>query len=126
MPPKPGLLIPSATGGDDMEMGIVLPIAAMGLDHHDIAALKGMAADPCEDIIQALDTTAHECAQQDSGVLIEGSTQHGRHSQDDMAIDDTLMQHTADLAHPVIDVDFGAAETQRRFIAHRQAMGALT
>src|SRR5215470_163975 len=42
-----------------------------------------------------------------------------------MAIDDTLVQHPADLADPGVDVDFGAAQAQRRFTAHRDAMGAL-
>src|SRR5215470_13324684 len=43
-----------------------------------------------------------------------------------MAIDDTLVQHPADLADPVVDVDFGAAQAQRRFTAHGDAMGALS
>ena len=72
MPPLAGLAIPSATGGDDMQMGIVLPIAPMGLDNHDVAALEGVATDSGEDIIQALDATTHERAQQDMCVLIEG------------------------------------------------------
>src|SRR5215216_3863320 len=42
-----------------------------------------------------------------------------------MTIDDTLMQHLAHLADPVIHVDFGAAQAQRRFAAHGDAMGAL-
>jgi hypothetical protein len=40
----------------------------------------------------------------------------------DVAIDDTVMQHLAD---PGVDVDFGTAQAQRRFAAHRHAMCAL-
>src|SRR5919199_540369 len=43
-----------------------------------------------------------------------------------MTIDDTLVQHPADLADPGVDVDFGAAQAQRRFTAHSDAMGALS
>ena len=43
-----------------------------------------------------------------------------------MAIDDALMEHLADLAHPVVHIDFGTAQAQRRFTAHRDEMFALT
>src|SRR4029450_836215 len=43
-----------------------------------------------------------------------------------MPIDDPLVEHLADLAHPVVDIDFGTAQTQRRFTAHRDAMGAFS
>src|SRR4029450_2176430 len=43
-----------------------------------------------------------------------------------MAIDGALMQHPADLADPVVDVHFGTTQAQRRFTAHRDAMGALS
>src|SRR4029453_14030129 len=42
-----------------------------------------------------------------------------------MAIDHALMEHLADLAHPVVDIDFGTAQAQRRFTAHRDEMFAL-
>src|SRR5215510_12757099 len=42
-----------------------------------------------------------------------------------MAIDHALMEPLADLAHPVVDIDFGTAQAQRRFTAHRDAMFAL-
>jgi hypothetical protein len=43
-----------------MQMRIVLSIAAMRLDDHDVATLKGAATDQAEDVIQALHSTAHE------------------------------------------------------------------
>src|SRR5215470_15580943 len=42
-----------------------------------------------------------------------------------MAIDHALMQHLADLAHPVVNIDLGTAQAQRRFTAHRDEMFAL-
>ena len=51
MLPLAGLAIPSTTGGNDMQMGMVLPIASMGLDHHNVPALKGVATDLGEDIV---------------------------------------------------------------------------
>src|ERR1700720_2080069 len=42
-----------------------------------------------------------------------------------MPIDDALMEHLADLAYPVVHIDFGTAQAQRRFTAHRNDMFAL-
>src|SRR6516165_2161936 len=42
-----------------------------------------------------------------------------------MTVDDALMEHPTDLADPVVDVDFGAAQAQRRLTTHRDLMGAL-
>jgi hypothetical protein len=51
MDPLLRLPIPAATRRDDMQMRVVLPIASMGLDDDDIAALELCAADPAKDII---------------------------------------------------------------------------
>ena len=53
-------------------MGIGLSIAPMRLDHHDVAVRELTATDPCEDIIQARNATAHESPQHDVYVVIEG------------------------------------------------------
>src|SRR5215471_4079068 len=42
-----------------------------------------------------------------------------------MTVDDALMEHPAHLADPVVDVDFGAAQAQRRLTTHSDLMGAL-
>src|SRR5207244_2253399 len=125
MHPLPGLWIPSPTGGDDMQMRVVLAIATMRLDDPDIATLQGPATHPAEAIIQALHATAHERTQHFLSVLIKCRAQQRGHRQHHMTIDHPLMQHGADLAHPVIDIDFRAAKTQRRFTAHRDPMGAF-
>jgi hypothetical protein len=91
-------------------MRIVLPVAAMRLDDHDIAPLEGAATGPAEDLIQAPHPTAHERTQHRLGLLIKRLPEYLRHSQDDMAIDHALMEHLTDLADPVVDVDFGAAQ----------------
>jgi hypothetical protein len=93
-----------------VQMGVVLPIAAMRLDDDDVAAFEGSATDPAEDIIQTPHPTPHERTQHRVGLLIKRFPEDLRHGQDDMAVDDTLMQHLADLADPVVHVDFGAAQ----------------
>src|SRR4029434_27686 len=123
MPPLLALRIPSSTRGNDMQMGVVLAVAAMGLDDHDIAPFERLATETAPDIIQAPDPTAYKRTQHVFGTLIKRVSQHCRHSQDDMAIDDTLMQHRADLTHPVVDIHCRAAEAQRRFTTHRDPMG---
>ena len=71
MHPLLRLPIPAATGGDDVQVGVVLAIAPMGLDHHNVAPLEGTAADAREDSVQARDATAHKRTQQDLGILIK-------------------------------------------------------
>ena len=119
------LPIIAPTGGDQMQMGMVLPIAAMGVEHHDVAALERLAPDRAVEIIQASDPTAHERAQHACGVLVKGRAEHRRHRQDDVPIDDALMEDLTHLADPVVDIDFGAPQAQRRFTAHRHPMVAL-
>ena len=125
MDPLLGLLSPSPTGGDDVQMGIVLAIAAMGLDDDDVTAFEVLAADPAEDVIQAPHPTAHERTQHRWRLLIKSVPQYLRHGEDDMTVDDALMQHLADLADPVVDVNLGAPQAQRRLTTHSDAMGAL-
>src|SRR5262249_60086788 len=63
MAPLPGLSIPPTTGRNNMAMRVVVPIAAVRLDHDDVAPLEGRATDPAKDIIQAGDPTPHAWAQ---------------------------------------------------------------
>ena len=64
MAPLLGRGIPPAPGRNDMEMRVVLPMAAMPLHHDDGAPLEGRATDPAEDIIQAPHPTPHAWAQE--------------------------------------------------------------
>src|SRR5437762_1090392 len=57
--PLLGPLSPSTTGGDDVQMGIVLAIAAMGVDGHNVTALQGAATDPAIDLIESAGPRAH-------------------------------------------------------------------
>src|SRR5216683_3662513 len=123
--PALSLLIIAPTGGDQMPMGMVVTIAPMGMDHHDVAPLEPLAPDLAIKIIQALHPTPHQGAQQDRGVVVEGRAEHRRDRQDDVPIDHSLVEHRAHLADPVIYVDFGAPQAQRGFTAHRHPMGAL-
>ena len=94
----------------------------MGLDDHDVAPLERLATDTAEDIIQALAPTAHEQTPHRLRLLIKRGPRQRGHGQDDVAIDDALWQHLADLADPGIDVDLGTAQAQRLFTAHGDAM----
>ena len=84
----------------------------------DVAAFEGVAAELTIEIIETLDAASHEGAQQDARVVIERVAQHGGDGEDGVAIDDALLEHLADLAHPVIDVDLGAAQAQGGLTAH--------
>ena len=113
MHPLLGLLIPSTTGGDDVQMGIVLAITAMGLDDDDVTAFEVRAADPAEDVIQAPHPTAHEWTQHRLRLLIKRFPQYLRHGEDDMPVDDAFMEHLAHLTDPGVHIDFRAAQAQR-------------
>src|SRR6266446_1737994 len=106
MLPAFSLVIVAPTGGEEMEMGVVLPIAAMRVEDRDVAPPQRLAPDFTIEIIQALTPAAHERAQYDRRVLVEGRTEHGWHRQDDRPIDDALMEDLAHLAEPVVHIDF--------------------
>src|SRR5713226_7991169 len=102
MLPARALGIIAATGGEHMQMGMVLPITPMRVEDRDVAPLERLPLDGAIEIIQALPPTAHERAQHDRGVLVEGGAEHRRHGQDDMPIDDALMEDFTDLLDPVV------------------------
>ena len=64
MPPRSRLLIPSATGGDEVPRRVVLAMAAMGLDDDEGTAFAVLAADPAHDRIHTPAPTAPERAQE--------------------------------------------------------------
>ena len=71
MHPLLRLLIPSSAGRNDVQMRVVLAIAAMRLDHDDVAALERLPTHRAKEIISALDATLHESTEQRVGVLIK-------------------------------------------------------
>src|SRR5918994_2905237 len=109
MHPLLGLPIPAAAGGDAVQMRVVLPVAAVGLDHHDVATGEVATTDPAIDIIQTTDPTAHERTQHRVRLLIKRLPEDLRHREDNMPIDDALMEHPAYLADPVVHADLSAA-----------------
>ena len=90
-----------------MQVRVILPIAAMRMEHRDGAPLEGLAPDGAIKIIQALCPAAHERAHHDRRVLVEGRAEHGWYRQDDVPIDDPCMEDLTPLAHPVIAMDLG-------------------
>src|SRR5438128_8847711 len=110
MLPARSLGVIAPTGGEQMQMGMILPIAPMRMADRDGASSKGLAPDGAIEIIQALPPAAHERAQYDRRVLVEGCAEHGWHRQDDVPIDHPCVEHLADLADPVVHVDFGTPQ----------------
>src|SRR6266436_160894 len=109
MHPLLRLLIPSSAGRNDMQMRVVLAIAAMRLDHDDVATLERLPTHRAQEIISALDTTLHEGTEQRVCVLIKRGSEAIRHGQDNMPIHNAVREHLADLADPVIARDLGTA-----------------
>ena len=107
------LTIIAPTGRDQMQMGMVLAMTAMRVEHHDRATSEGFASDVARDIIQALGAAAHQRTQQDRRVVIERRAQHGWDREDDVAIDHPCVEHLTHLAHPVVPIHFGTPQAQR-------------
>jgi hypothetical protein len=60
-----------ATGGEQMPMGMVLPMAPMGVEHGDEATPERLAPDRAREIIEALRPTPHACVQYHLGVVVK-------------------------------------------------------
>ena len=119
------MCIRDSTGGDQMQVRVILPIAAMRVEHRDGTPLERLALDGAIEIIQALRPAAHERAQHVSRVLVEDRAKHRWHRQDDMPINHPRVEDPADLADPVVDGDFGTPQAQGRFTAPRHEVFAL-
>ena len=59
MYPLLSLRIPSPTGGDDVQVRIVLAIAPMGLDDHNITTFECLATDRTKEVISTLYPALH-------------------------------------------------------------------
>src|SRR5215813_1706202 len=105
--PACSLSIVASTGGEQMQMGMVLAITPMGVEDRNVAPSKRLAPDLTIEIIQALRPAAHKRAQHHGRVLVEGGAEHRRHRENDVSIDHPLMEDLAHLGDPVIDVDLG-------------------
>ena len=103
--PALALTIIAPTGSEQMQMGVVVPMAAMGVEHHDVAPLERLAPNRALKVIQTLRPTAHERTQHDRRVLVEGGAEHRRHRQDEVPRDAPLVADLAPLADPGIDID---------------------
>src|SRR6266571_4890677 len=92
MLPALALGIIAPTGGEQMEMGMVRPIAPMGVQHGDRASSQRLAPHGAIEVIQTLRPTAHKRTQHDRRVVVEGRPEHRGHRQNDMPIDHPLME----------------------------------
>jgi hypothetical protein len=115
----------ASPGGEQLEMGRVLPMAPMGVYHGTGATPARLPPAGALAIIQALHSTAHERAQYDRGVLVQGRAKHRRHRQDDVPRDDALRENLAPLTDPVVDLHVGAPQAYGRLTTHRHQGLAL-
>src|SRR4030095_11794763 len=106
-------------------MSMILAIAAMRVEHRNIPSPEGLAPDVAIEVIQALHPAAHQCAQQERSVAVEGDAEHGRDGEDDMPIDHPLVEDLTPLAHPGVNVDFGTPQAPGRCAAHPPQVLAL-
>src|SRR5947209_9342219 len=91
MLPALALAIIPPTGGEQMQMGMVLAIAPMRVEHRDGAPSERLAFDGAIEIIQALHSTAHERAQHHRCMLVKVLAEHRRDCQDEMHIDNASL-----------------------------------
>jgi len=109
MLPAIRLDIIAPTGGQPMQVGMVLPMTPVGVKHRHRAPLKHCPLDRAIESVQTPGPAPHEGTQPDGGVMVEGRAKHCWHGQNHRAIDAPLVQHFADLPNPVIRIDLGAA-----------------
>src|SRR5438034_7447989 len=126
MHPLVCLRIPSTAGRNDRQRRVVLAMTPMGLDHDDRAALKGLATHRTKEIVQAFHPTRHERTEPRFGMLIKWCAQDLRHGEDNMPIDDPVMEYLTHLSDPIVDIDLGTSQAQRRLTAHGHALFPLT
>jgi hypothetical protein len=109
-----------------MQVRVIRPMAAMRVEHGNGASSACLAPDGARAIIPAWRPTAPARAQHDRRVLVPGRAEQRRDRQEDRPRDDARLKGLAHLAHPVVDMDFGAASAPRRCAAHRHQRLALS
>src|SRR5206468_2386742 len=91
MLPTRSLGIRAATGGQHMQMAMVVPMAAMRVEHGAGAPLERLPLDGAGAIVKAWRPAASQRTQHDRGVLVKGRAAHRRHPQDEMPRDDAVV-----------------------------------
>ena len=90
-----GIIAP--TGGQHRQVGMVLPMTPVGVQHRHGAPLKCCPLDRAIESVQTPGPALHEGTQHDGGMVGEGRAKHRWHGQDTMAIDDPFVEHLAHL-----------------------------
>ena len=126
MHPLVGLRIPSTPGRHAMPMRMVLAMTPMRLDHDTRATPEGLAAPWTKESVPAVHSARPARTEPRFGMRIKGWSQDIRHGEDTMPIDDPVMEPLPNLSPPLVDLDPGTSQTQRRLPAPGNTMFALT
>ncbi|HTD20853.1 MAG TPA: hypothetical protein VK667_15110, partial [Ktedonobacteraceae bacterium] len=98
MLPALSLAIIAPAGGNHMQVGMVVTISSMRVEHRDVTTLERLAPDFAKEIIHALHPASHQCAQQDRGVVVKGGAEHRWYRENDVPRDHPLVEGLAHLA----------------------------
>ena len=111
----PGVLLDESAGSDeDVQMGVKLSRAAIGLQHHHAADVQWLTDGGLEDVSQTGIPGSHQLAKQ-VGTLIEPAAEEVGGGQHEMAIGDARQQAAADEIGPLRHPRLGAAEAETGF-----------
>lgn len=106
-------IIKAPTGGDAMQGRMVVAIAAMRVEHDDVATPQRVVPDRAIEIVQALGPTPHQGAPEARGIVVERHAEQREDRQDDGPIDPPRVEDLAHLAAPVVRVHFGTPDNSR-------------
>jgi len=119
------LRVDPAGGEQDVQMGVVVSGAAVGLQHDDGSDGQRGPGTGFHDVAQAVVSDLHEAAEQ-CGVAVEVFPEKLRHGEDLMAVRHVRQQSLADELGPVIGRDLGAGQAKARFAGEGDPAGFPT
>ena len=63
MHPALGRRVPTATGRDEMQVGVELAVSPMRVQDDDVATFEALPAEIAKELVHTADSTSHEFAQ---------------------------------------------------------------
>ena len=99
-------------------MGVPMPRAPRGLQHHHITRLQLDLREPRQGVAEHRDPALHQVSQERS-ITITLEVQGIGHGQHHVAIRHPLVERPPDVGHPLIDVHLAAGEAEAALAAAR-------